>query len=191
VSTARRTHDAPALVLRAAKAADLPSVRALATQVFLDTYATEGVRASLAREAEHQFSIEALAAVLERAHSRIVVAERAGHLVAFAEHDLAARHPLVGPAPAAELVRLYVQPAFQRQGIGRRLLADAERSAGDAGCATLWLTAWVGNARALAFYRRHGYRELGTTLYEFEGERYENRLFARPLGGSDLAPGAR
>ena len=41
------------------------------------------------------------------------------------------------------------------------------------------------SVRALAIQvfldRCHGYRELGSTTYEFEGERYENRLFARPL----------
>ena len=191
MTAARPAPDAPALVLRPAGVADLPSVRALAIQVFLDTYAVDGVRASLAREAEQQFSPAALEATLSRASGRLVVAERAGHLVAFANLDLAATHALVADAHAAELARLYVQPAFQRRGIGRLLLAEAEGTARAAGCTALWLTAWVGNARALAFYRRHGYRELGSTTYAFEDERYENRLFARPLGTPASVPGAR
>ena len=55
------------------------------------------------------------------------------------------------------------------------------------GSATLWLTAWLGNARALAFYRSQGYRELGSTIYAFEGERYENRLFAKSLLVPDIS----
>ena len=65
--------------------ADLPSLRALATQVFLDTYAGDGIRPSLAREAEQQFSIAALQAELDRADRRIVLVEQAGHLIAFAQ----------------------------------------------------------------------------------------------------------
>jgi len=169
--------------------ADLPSLRALAIQVFLDTYATEGIRPSLAREAEQQFSIAALQAELERAGSRIVLAEQAEHLIAFAQLSVGTGHELVGEAAATELARLYVQALFQRRGVGRRLLAHAETLARAAGSATLWLTAWVGNAPALAFYRRQGYRELGSTVYAFEGERYENRLFAKSLEGPDIPRG--
>ena len=166
---------------RPATNADLPSLRALATQVFLDTYASEGIRPSLAREAEQQFSIAALQSELDRAGSRIVLVEHAKHLIAFAQLSLGAGHELVGDASATELARLYVQPPFQRRGVGRLLLSHAEALARGEGAATLWLTAWVGNARALAFYRSQGYRELGSTIYAFEGERYENRLFAKSL----------
>jgi hypothetical protein len=43
----------------------------------------------------------------------------------------------------------------------------------------LGLTAWIGNSRAVGFYRRQGYADLGTTLFTFEGETCENRLFAK------------
>ena len=45
----------------------------------------------------------------------------------------------------------------------------------------LWLTAWIGNGRALAFYAAQGYGEAGKTLYDFQGELYENRLFVKGL----------
>ena len=45
----------------------------------------------------------------------------------------------------------------------------------------LWLTCWVHNTRALAFYARQGYAELGSTDYVFEGEHHENRVFAKTL----------
>ena len=79
-----------------------------------------------------------------------------------------------------------MQPPFQRRGVGRLLLSRAEALAAAEGSATLWLTAWLGNARALAFYRSQGYRELGSTIYAFEGERYENRLFAKSLIVPDM-----
>jgi hypothetical protein len=54
-------------------------------------------------------------------------------------------------------------------------LASAE------GASTLWLTAWVGNARTLSFYASQGYEPLGSTPYTFEGEVFENTLFAKAL----------
>ncbi len=166
---------------RPAAAADAPVLCALATQVYLDTYATGGIRPAMAREVQQHFSTSAWLAQLARPEVRIEVVERAGHLVAFSQLLLGERHALVGDAAAAELSRLYVQAPFQRRGVGRMLLDRAEALARAEGCATLWLTAWVGNARALAFYRRQRYRELGSTDHEFENERVENRLFARSL----------
>ncbi len=169
------------LCLRLATAADVPCLSALATQVFLETYATSGIRLALAREAESQFSPGAFEARLRQSSNRVVLAERSDHLVAFAELALGARHGLVPSGSAAELSRLYVQSPFLRQGVGRRLLGQAEALALTEGASTLWLTAWVGNQRALAFYASQGYKPLGSTEYTFEGESFENRLFAKAL----------
>jgi GNAT superfamily N-acetyltransferase len=86
-------------------------------------------------------------------------------------------------AALAELRTLYVQRPFLRRGIGARLLAQVERDARTRGADVLWLTAWVGNTNALAFYASCGYAALGTTWHVFENERHENRLHARRLDG--------
>ena len=172
--------------VRAAGKADALCLHTLAMQVFLDTYATEGIRESIAREAQQGLSVAAFLAQLDDPSVRVLLAEREGFLVAFASVTLGATHPLVatGP-PAAELSRLYVQAPFVRRGIGALLLRQAEALARAAGASTLWLTAWVGNARALAFYASQGYEELGSTDHVFENERFENRLFAkRRLAGA-------
>ena len=169
------------VAIRHAGAADALCLHALATQVFLETYATAGIRQSLAREASSQLSEAAFARQLALPTCHVLLAERAGHLVAFAELVLGRTHALVGDAQAAELSRLYVQSPFLRQSIGSGLLHAAEEHARSAGASTLWLTAWVGNGRALAFYASQGYHELGSTHHEFEDERFENRLFAKAL----------
>jgi len=111
----------------------------------------------------------------------VLLAERKRHLVAFASVSLGATHALVAMSPAAELSRLYVQSPFIRRGVGALLLHHAEGFARTAGASTLWLPAWAGNARALAFYASQGYEELGSTNHEFENERFENRLFVKAL----------
>src|SRR4051794_15665591 len=112
--------------LRPAVAADVQCLSALATQVFLETYATSGIRLALAREAEAHCSVAAFTKRLREPSNRTTLAERSGHLVAFAELVFEAQHTLVPSRPAAELTRLYVQSPFLRQGIGRQLLARAE-----------------------------------------------------------------
>lgn len=171
----------PEVSVRRAEGRDAQCLSALATQVFLDTYATDGISLALACEAQAHFSLPAFAERLAVPYSRTLLAERRGHLVGFAEIAIGRTHALAGSDRAAELARLYVQSPFLRRGIGRLLLQEAEALAGAHGACTLWLTAWIGNGRALAFYASQGYEELGRTEYSFEGQSFENRLFAKAL----------
>ena len=169
------------IVLRTALPADALCLGALGMQVFLDTYALEGIGPGLAREALDHFSTEAMAAALEAADAEFVVAERAGHLVGFVHLAHGATHALVDVRPACEVARLYVQAPFAGAGLGRRLLQEAEVRAAARGTRVLWLTTWVGNTRARGFYPRCGYADVGLTHYEFDGQSFENRAFAKRL----------
>ena len=180
-STAARI-DPARLVQRAATPDDALCLGVLGAQVFLDAYATQGIRPTLAREVLSAFTTEACRAMLAEPQMRVLVAELDGHLIGFAQLALGAAHPLVPAGVQAELRRLYVQRGFSGQGVGRALLRGAERLALESGAAVLWLTAWVQNSNALAFYAHLGYRDCGASVYRFEDESYENRVLARRLG---------
>jgi GNAT superfamily N-acetyltransferase len=109
------------------------------------------------------------------------VAEQEGHLIAFAQLTFDAPHELVSGEPAVELHRLYVQEPFTSKGVGRALLRWSEELAAARGARVLWLKAWVGNPRALAFYARNGYQEVGATSYVYENEEYETRVFVKEV----------
>ena len=167
--------------LRPAAAADALCLGVLSMQVFLETYAPNGIRPDLAREVLQKHSPEATAAALACADQRLIVAERDGHLLGFAHWRPGAAHAGVQAARPAELFRLYVLQCFTGTGLGTRLLRAAEAAAAAEGADTLWLTAWAGNERARAFYPRRGYADVGSTAYVIEGIAYENRLFVRRL----------
>ena len=168
--------------LRPATPEDAITIAAVAVQVFLDTYATEGVRPDLAAEAFAEYSVAAFFGRLAEPGRRFILAEQARGLIGFAEIQITPVSAPVGAVVGAELVRLYVQPNFQRRGIGRRLLQAAELAATAASLGHLWLTAWEGNGRARSFYAARGYQDVGATSYSFQGNSYANRLFVKPVG---------
>jgi GNAT superfamily N-acetyltransferase len=169
------------LTLRPAVAQDALCVSVLGMQVFLDTYATEGIRESIALAAVEMFAPTTLSAVIADPSTRIIVAQVARHIVGFAQIVGTTDHPLIGCADAAELQRLYVQERFTGQGIGQQLLLRAETCARQLGASRLWATVWAGNDRALGFYPRQGYTHLGTPLYALQNETHANYLFAKML----------
>ena len=168
--------------LRAAVEGDALCIGVLGLQVFLDTYATDGIRPAIAREVLAQFDTDVVRTLLAAPATRCIVAERRGHLIGFAQWTLGVADPNVASDRPSKLDRLYVQEPFVGGGVGTALLQQAEVVAADEGSDTLWLTTWVGNARALAFYPKRGYVDVGTTFYVFENDRHENRVFARRIG---------
>ncbi|WP_432255957.1 GNAT family N-acetyltransferase [Limimaricola sp. AA108-03] len=66
----------------------------------------------------------------------------------------------------AEISRLFVDATARRLGVGRVLLADAERRIAFSGYDEAWLTVVRGNDRARSFYERHGWRRDGLTMIE-------------------------
>ena len=166
---------------RDARPEDAQCLAVLAMQVFLETYAPQGLRPDLAREALGVYSTEAMAAQLADPLQHVLLAEVDGHLVGF----VAVARNRGCPVPHAahvEITRLYLLRNFQRQGLGRAFALQAERLATAWGQQALWLTAWAGNAKALAFYPALGYADVGRTNYVIEGQAYENRVFVKTLG---------
>ncbi len=170
--------------LRSAVAADARSLGVLGTQVFLDTCAPQGIRPLIADEVLEHFSTEAIARLLAQPATVFIVAESAGDLIGFAQLTRGAKPPhgdAADAADAVELARLYVLERFTGRGVGKRLLDESERRANSNDASMLWLSAWIGNTRALAFDAAQGCADAGTNFYDFQGELCENRLFVKGL----------
>lgn len=170
----------PPLVLRAGGDADLAQLSVLASHVFVHTYCAGGLRPDQAREALSAYSVAEFARRLSSGHG-FTVALEGEHLLGFAETAWPAEVPVAAVAGSLELARLYVDPGAQGRGIGRALLRNAEGLAGARGCPGLWLTAWVNNTKARAFYAAAGYADLGRWDYVFEDRAYENRIYFKSL----------
>ena len=178
-TSAPRTVD---VAFRAGRPDDALCVGVLAMQVFLDTYATEGIQPDLACEVLNEYMPQAFERRLSHEAQVFLLAERQGSLVAFAELALNNPCPVeASDGESAEVVRLYVQSPFQAKGIGSALLERLEDVAVRRGIVTLWLSAWSGNGRALAFYRGRGYGDIGVVNHEIRDRTYENRVFIKKL----------
>jgi len=74
------------------------------------------------------------------------------------------RWRLVG-APVGVVHRLMIHPDCQRRGLARHLMAFAEIAARRAGCRTIRLDAFTGNAPSLRLYRALGYVDVGQVRF--------------------------
>lgn len=80
-----------------------------------------------------------------------------------------------------ELKRIYLLSRFHGGGVGRELMNHAIAEARARGARRLLLGVYAGNQRALAFYARNGFYQVGERLFEVGGNPYADNMLALDL----------
>ena len=161
--------------IRVGRSEDASRLAVLATQVWLHTYATEGISRDIAEYVLRELTPEKYGALLIDPACHVVVAEQAKNLVGLAVVRFGVPCP-AGNNSAAELQTLYVQEHFVGRGIGKLLLEAAESKARRHTNTALWLSVNAKNAAAIAFYAHQGYAKVGTTFFVLGEGRHENHV---------------
>lgn len=87
-----------------------------------------------------------------------------------------------------EVKRIYLLHRFQGGGLGRRLMAEAQRYARTIGARRLLLGVYERNEAAIAFYERLGYARIGTRSFQVGSLTCQDAILALNL--RDAAMGA-
>lgn len=147
------------LAFRTATDADIPALIDLVTSA----YRGDASRTGWTTEADlldgQRIDADMLRADLHRPHSLILLAEDAGRVVACAHiADEAADDGVT----TAYFGMFSVDPTIQGGGIGKAVLAEAERVARDTlGCARMRMTVIDCRDELIAYYLRRGYARTG------------------------------
>jgi diamine N-acetyltransferase len=80
-----------------------------------------------------------------------------------------------------ELKRFYIDRAWQGTGLAQLLMRATLDAAIAANARTLWLGVWERNPRAIAFYRKFGFAEVGAHDFMLGRDRQTDLIMARPV----------
>ena len=147
--------------IRYAVAEDAAPLAALGARTFADTYAAFNTPENMAAHLAVTFSPERQKDEIEAHGGFILLAQHDHELIAYAQAVRGIAPPQVGDAQALEIKRFYVDRAWHGCGVAQRLMTKTIHSAAERGAATVWLTVWNQNPRAIAFYRKVGFRDVG------------------------------
>ena len=179
------------LHVRPATPDDAERLSAFARRVFDETFRDDNAPADMAAYLDSAFTPARQAAELRAPEATILLAEAVAEprdggapvLAGYAHLVFGGAAPadVAGPAPA-ELKRFYVDRPFHGGGVAT-LLMDATIDAAVArGARTLWLGVWERNARAIAFYARRGFADVGAQRFALGGDVQTDRVMARAIG---------
>ena len=170
------------LEIRAATRGDAAALSEFGARTFFETFAADNTPEDMRMHLESAWRPE-----LQQAE---IADPSLDTLLAFGEHgELAGFAQLrAGHAPAGittrkpiELKRFYVDKPWQGLGVARRLMEAVEAQAHARGARELWLGVWERNVRAQAFYRKCGFRQVGTQVFVVGRDPQTDHVMLREL----------
>jgi ribosomal protein S18 acetylase RimI-like enzyme len=154
-----------ASVIRRASLADIDNLGVIGPAAYAVAYAfLWDDSAALARQLA-TFSAESFANLLERADTRLWVAEVDRSIVGFLTMVVGSMNPITDLPNGAEIPRIYLLPGAQRLGLGRQLFDSAVRKAREEKLGHVWLDVMASAEHARRAYLRWGFSELGPRTF--------------------------
>lgn len=173
-------YDRP-MIIRRGTAADAPVLATLARDTFFDTFAATNDAADMVLHLEKAYGVPQQAAELADPDVATLLVEEGGQAVAYAQLRTGHVPDCVEGASPVELWRFYVSREWHGRGIAQALMSRVIAEAAIRGARTLWLGVWERNPRALAFYGKCGFEDVGEHVFLFGTDPQTDRVMARPL----------
>ncbi len=153
-------------VFRRAAPEEAGQLAEFAARTFYESFGADNNADDMHAHLAASFSPERQRAELDDPNiDTMVVHDEQGRWMAFAQLRSGKLSNGVPAERSIELWRFYVDKPWHGGGIAGRLMDKVKERARGRGAAHLWLGVWERNARALAFYRKHGFEKVGNQTF--------------------------
>jgi len=149
-------------MIRRAEPADAGALTELAARTFIDTYGAYNKAEDLAAYLAETYSAAHQEREIADPDIITLVVEEDGQLAAFAQVRRQPPPECVTEEVGVEIWRFYVDRSWHGRGLAQRLMDSTFAAARELGAEkNVWLGVWERNPRAIAFYEKCGFRDVG------------------------------
>lgn len=169
-------------LIRPAVAADADALADFAARTFVETYGKDNTEDDLHLHLRMSYSPVLQAREIADEDGTTLVALDGARLAAYAQVRRGASVACVRDAAPVELHRFYVDGTWHGRGLAQRLLDEVRAVARSFGGDCLWLKVWERNPRAIAFYGKCGFVDVGSADFLVGTDRQTDRVLRLELG---------
>jgi ribosomal protein S18 acetylase RimI-like enzyme len=173
--------------IRRARVEDAARLAAFSEQTFRDTFGESNTAADMDDHCRRFFGVETIAREIERPDMETLIVEAEGdpqpkpEPLAYAQLRRGPAPPCVRARDPIELQRIYVRRSRHGSGLAAELMTAVLDRAAAAGADVLWLGVWERNPRAIRFYGKLGFREVGDQVFVLGSDPQRDLVMALPL----------
>lgn len=167
--------------IRRGVASDAKQLAAFAARVFAETFGADNRPEDMRTHLTSAYGVAQQTRELTDPDLATLLAHHEGALVAYAQVRRGTPPPCVWHQQPIELYRFYVDRPLHGSGLAQMLMATAFDAGRAFGGHHLWLSVWERNPRALAFYKREGFSDVGSTYFFVGPDRQTDRVLVAGL----------
>ncbi|MEM1248604.1 MAG: GNAT family N-acetyltransferase [Acidobacteriota bacterium] len=180
------TAEEPTWTLRPARPGDAARLAEFGAATFAQAFGSDNDPTDLEQHLEASFGTPQQTAQIEDPDYRTLLATRSSvrgeeELVGYAQLRRSIPPDCVAVDRPVQLLRFYVIGAAHGRGLAQELMAAAVRTGVALGGQHLWLSVWEKNPRAIAFYAKEGFTDVGSADFWVGSDRQTDRILLREI----------
>lgn len=170
------------LEIQIARPQDAPIIALLARITFTETFGDLFEdKTDLLEYLDHTFDVSKIEIGIAKAQNLFTVAYVNGLPVGYGKLKYNSTSDFVDEAPLCQLQKLYVLQDFLAQKIGYQLQNFLFAKAIENGFDKVWLSVLDSNTRAISFYERNGFKEIGKFQFEIGTKKFDFTALLKSL----------
>lgn len=167
------------ILVRRATDEDAPRLAEFAQRTFVETFGADNSPENLAAHVAKTFGPAIQLREIQNRDMVTLVAELSTTIAGFAQVRRSTPPRCVTGNSPVELLRFYVDRPFHGRGIAQALMRAVDDVTRELGGHTLWLGVWERNPRAIAFYTKCGFVDVGEHTFMVGVDEQTDRVMAR------------
>lgn len=171
-------------LIRKAHRGDAKNLATLAESTFRATFGAVNLAENMEQLCQSSFSEDIQAGEISDPDMLTLLSEQENHLIGFAQLRWGpAPDCVVGRSPG-EIQRLYVANDWHGKGIAHDLMSACIAEIKGRGSEVVWLGVWEQNPRAISFYKKFGFVEVGDHIFPVGSDPQRDIVMARSVASS-------
>jgi ribosomal protein S18 acetylase RimI-like enzyme len=167
--------------IRRGRLTDADALSTFAARTFTQTFGRDNQPEHLQAHLSASYGLAQQSRELVDPAMTTLLAHVGEHLVAYAQVRRGAAPACIRQPAAVELQRFYVDHAWHGRGVAQSLMAAVHSAAREFDARHLWLGVWERNPRAIAFYRKAGFVDVGSQDFHVGPDRQTDRVLVAAL----------
>ena len=165
--------------IRKALLTDAARLAAVAEQTFRDTFFVMNTPENMDLHCRSAYGAAIQAAEIASPHMATLLCEEGTKLLGYAQLRWATTPKCVVAQAPGEIQRLYVVVDAKGKGVAHALMDACIEEMVRRGSDVIWLGVWERNPRAIAFYGKFGFREVGEHVFPLGTDPQRDVIMAR------------
>lgn len=154
------------MLIRHAQKQDAGALAELASRTFHDTFSMYNNAEDMAAHSTVTYGESIQESEILDDQIRTLVVEHESRLIAFAQLRMGPAPEFVPGRTSTEIWRFYVDNPYIGKGVAGSLMKKVAEELRSLESEVAWLGVWEHNLRARAFYRKIGFRDVGSQIYQ-------------------------